>query len=264
MGKYYRGAGMDLGGQRISNMADGVSGSDAVTYNQLQAVLRGLDWKNSVKVATTTNITLSAPQTIDGVGVVAGDRVLVKDQTVATANGIYIVAAGAWTRATDFDDSTEVTAAASVPVEQGTANGDTTWVLTTDGTITIGTTSLAFTKLGGTSNVYTVDATGGLALTALAFSVLKKSGGGLLSDGSGLYIDPTYSGFARIYEADVPTSNPAAITHSLGRQYVPVHVFEKSTGAEIDCDVVATSTTVCTITFGTTPTSGQYRVVVGG
>ena len=79
-------------------------------------------FKKSVKVATTANITLTAPQTIDGVSVVAGDRVLVKDQTTASQNGIYIVAAGAWTRATDADASSEV-GGAIVNADQGTQGG---------------------------------------------------------------------------------------------------------------------------------------------
>ena len=66
-----------------------------------------LYWK-SARIATTANITLSGTQTIDGVAVVAGDRVLVKNQTNAAQNGIYVVSAGAWTRATDFDSSTDI------------------------------------------------------------------------------------------------------------------------------------------------------------
>lgn len=67
--------GIDLANQKITNLADGTNPADAVTKAQLDAVLRGLDWKNSVKVATTGNITLSGTQTIDGVATVAGDRV---------------------------------------------------------------------------------------------------------------------------------------------------------------------------------------------
>src|SRR5262245_40188698 len=75
------------------------------------------DFKDSVRAATTANITLSGAQTIDGVSAIAGDRVLVKDQTTGSQNGIYVVASGSWTRATDFDTSGEVTAGCVVPVE---------------------------------------------------------------------------------------------------------------------------------------------------
>ena len=82
----------------------------------------------SVRAATTANITLSATQTVDGVALVAGDRVLVKDQSTASANGIYVVAAGAWVRATDADSATKVTGGMFNFVEEGTANADSGWV----------------------------------------------------------------------------------------------------------------------------------------
>lgn len=103
-----------------------------------------LDNKQSVRAATTANIVLSAPQTIDGVNLLAGDRVLVKNQTAAKDNGIYIVGVGAWQRAPDADNSSEVTSALILSVEQGATQADTRWQLVTDGAIVLGTTALAF------------------------------------------------------------------------------------------------------------------------
>ena len=103
-----------------------------------------LDFKQSVRVATTANIVLSAPQIIDGVAVVAGDRVLVKNQAVAKDNGIYVAATGAWARAKDADVGAEVTSALIVSVEQGATLADTRWQLVTDGVIVLGTTPLIF------------------------------------------------------------------------------------------------------------------------
>lgn len=97
--------------------------------------------KRAVKTATTANITLSAPQTIDGISCVAGDRVLVKDQTTSSQNGIYIVAAGAWTRSTDADTSSEL-AGANVSVDQGTVNGGTNYDNDFRSTDTLGTTAM--------------------------------------------------------------------------------------------------------------------------
>lgn len=105
------------------------------------------DWKESVRAATTANITLSGTQTIDGVSVIAGDRVLVKDQSTGANNGIYVCASGSWSRATDADTSAEVTADLAVFVEEGTANGDKIFILTTNNPITLGSTSLTFTAL---------------------------------------------------------------------------------------------------------------------
>lgn len=115
--------------------------------------LAKLDHKNSVRAATTANIALNGLQTIDGVVLVAGDRVLVKDQAAAKDNGIYLAAAGGWARAADADASIEVTPGMIVPVEQGTANADSVWQLATDGPITLGTTALTFEASGGPSGV---------------------------------------------------------------------------------------------------------------
>jgi hypothetical protein len=106
--------------------------------------LNKLDSKQSVRVATTANIVLAGLQTVDGVALAAGDRVLVKNQTVAKDNGIWLVAALAWRRAADADSNAEVTSALLVSVEQGTTQADTRWQLITDGTIVVGTTSLTF------------------------------------------------------------------------------------------------------------------------
>ena len=258
--KFY--TGIDVVNQKITNLADGSAPSDAVTKQQLDAIARGLDWKNSVRAATTANLTLSAPQTVDGVSLVAGDRVLVKDQSTASTNGIYVVASGAWTRATDFDDSTEVTAAACIPVESGTVNGDAVFILTTDGAITVGTTALNFTRLGGAGVAYL--AGNGLNLSGSTFTVVPKSGGGLAVDSTGVYIDPAFGSLAKRYAADVPTSATATITHNLGTTDVLVQVYEKTGGAQVECDVTATSANVVTLGFAVAPTSGQFRVVVLG
>src|SRR5262249_17799318 len=120
---------------------------DGVNVASLSAPSAFQDFKESVRVATTANITLSGAQTIDGVSAIAGDRVLVKDQSTAANNGIYVVAAGAWSRATDFDQDAEVTGGCVVPVSEGTANGNNLWILTTNDPITVGVTSLAFSVL---------------------------------------------------------------------------------------------------------------------
>ncbi|AZC31530.1 Phage tail fiber protein [Pseudomonas chlororaphis subsp. piscium] len=106
-----------------------------------------LDSKQSVRVATTANIALAGLQTIDGIALAAGDRVLVKSQTVAKDNGLYVAAAGAWARAADADASSKVTSALIVSVEQGTTLADTRWQLVTDGAIVLGSTALVFQNI---------------------------------------------------------------------------------------------------------------------
>ncbi|MCF5721035.1 phage tail protein [Pseudomonas syringae] len=121
--------------------------------SELVKELAKLDGKQSVRVCTTANITLSGLQTVDGIVLAAGDRVLVPLQTTAAQNGIYVTAAGAWTRATDADSGLEVTPGLLVAVEQGTANADSIWLLTTDAPITLGTTALQFEKINGSTGI---------------------------------------------------------------------------------------------------------------
>lgn len=144
---------VNMGSQRITAVSDPLSTQDAATMNyvdtKVATIANGMSWKSSVRAATTANITLSGTQTIDGVSVIAGDRVLVKDQTTGSQNGIYVVAAGAWARSADADSSAEVPAGMVVPITEGTANGDKAFILTTNNPITLNTTALVFSSLPG-------------------------------------------------------------------------------------------------------------------
>ena len=102
------------------------------------------DYKESVRAVASTNIALSGLQTIDGVSLVADDRILVVAQTDATKNGVWLVKSGAWIRSIDFDDSTDVSAQLVVPVSEGTTYENTEWILITNDPIVLGTTSLSF------------------------------------------------------------------------------------------------------------------------
>lgn len=151
--------------------ADPTQALGAATKQYVDNVAQGLDVKGSVRAATTANITLSAAQTIDGVSLVAGDRVLVKNQTTASANGIYVVAAGAWTRATDMDSWAEVPSAFTF-VEQGTTQADTGWVCTSDQGGTLGTTPITWAQFSGAG---TYLAGTGLTLTGGTFSITNTA-----------------------------------------------------------------------------------------
>ena len=157
-----------MGGHLLTNVGTPSAGTDAANKNYVDGAIAGLSWKDPVRAATTANITLSGAQTIDGVSVIAGDRVLVKAQSAGADNGIYVAASGAWARATDADSATEVEGMA-VMVMEGTANQDTQWVLTTNAPITLGTTALTITQFGG-STAYTGGA--GLTLTGTTFDVV--------------------------------------------------------------------------------------------
>ena len=132
----------------------GFGATSLASKEYVDAVKTGLDFKDSVRLATTANGTLGSAfangQSVDGTTLSTGDRILLKNQTTGSENGIYTVnASGAPTRATDFDENAEVTSGAFVFVEAGTQNADSGFVLTTDGTITVGSTALAFTQFSG-------------------------------------------------------------------------------------------------------------------
>jgi len=154
------------------------AGAHLATKDYVDNLATGLDFKASVRAATTANITLSGTQTVDGVALVAGNRVLVKDQTDNTTNGIYVVASGAWTRATDADNtpSNEVSSGMYCFVESGTTNADTGWVLTTDGgNVTLGTTALVFTQFTGLGQI---TAGTGLSKTGSTLSIANTGTAG--------------------------------------------------------------------------------------
>lgn len=111
--------------------------------------IQGLSGQQAIKtpcrLATTAAITLAGEQTIDGVAAVEGDRVLVKDQADTTANGVYDVSTGSWTRSLDFDGANDIADGTMVLVGSGSTNADLVFKLNATEPIVIGTTALTFT-----------------------------------------------------------------------------------------------------------------------
>lgn len=143
---------LNLGGNKITSLADPVAADDAATKNYVDNIASGLDLKGSVRVATLGPIALDDVQVIDGVTLEAGDRVLVKDQADKTENGIYdVVAGGPWVRSADADGTpvNEVTSGMFCFVEEGNTNADYGWALVTNGDIVLGTTELEFSQFSG-------------------------------------------------------------------------------------------------------------------
>lgn len=118
---------------------------EAASKAYVDSIVSGFAVKAPVKTASTANLTLSGEQTVDGIALVAGDRILVKDQTAQAENGIYIVATGAWTRSTDLMTWAE-TAGAFVFVEEGASNADLGFLCTSDPGGTIGTTAITWSR----------------------------------------------------------------------------------------------------------------------
>lgn len=148
---------LQLSGGSLTNFltlhADPTSALHAATKQYVDNIAAGIKYKESVRVATTANITLSGTQTIDGVALSVGDRVLVKNQGTASQNGIYVVASGAWTRSTDADTSGDLNGGSTVWVNEGSTYADTGWTVTNDGAVSIGTTGIIWTQTSGLGQV---------------------------------------------------------------------------------------------------------------
>lgn len=245
--------------KKITGLADPTSAQDAATKAYVDATATGLDVKASVRAIATSNITLSGTQTIDGVACVAGDRVLVAGQSTGADNGIYVVAAGAWSRAQDANTSAQVTSGMFTFVSEGTANADSGWVLATNDPITLGTTALSFVQFSGAGQV-----TAGNGLTKTGNTLDVGAGTGITVAADTVSIDTSV--VMRRYAVDVGdgTSTSINVTHGLGTKDVTVQVYRKSDGIEVECDVTRSSTSVVALGFTVAPTSAQYRCVVIG
>jgi hypothetical protein len=136
----------------ITGLASPTNDSDAATKGYVDALAQGIDAKASVVVATTANITLSGTQTIDGIALSVGDRVLVKDQTTQSGNGIYLVAASTWTRTTDANTWDELVAAFTF-VEKGTTQANNGYISTITAGGTLGTTAITFAQFSGAGQI---------------------------------------------------------------------------------------------------------------
>jgi hypothetical protein len=200
--KYITGGGIQLvetdplNPPRIRGLPNVYQYSDeAVSKSYVDTAQSGLATKPPVAAATTANITLSGTQTIDAVALTSGKRVLVKNQTDARANGIYVVAAGAWTRATDTNSATNTKRGTYILVESGTVNTNSSWVLTSEGTgvnlgFIFGTDQLLFDKF---FNPGAMAAGNGLLKTGVTFSAVGTDGKIVVAP-SGISIDNNYIG----------------------------------------------------------------------
>jgi hypothetical protein len=171
-------ASVSLNSQKITGLATPTDATDAANKGYVDNAVVGIDWKASVRAATTTNVTIASDlengDTLDGVTLATGDRILVKNQSTGSQNGIYVVkASGAPDRSTDADTGAELTSNFAVFVEEGTANADQGYVLTNDGAITVGTTALTFTQFTGLGQVTAGD---GLTKTGNTLNVGAGTG----------------------------------------------------------------------------------------
>lgn len=245
MRRYY--TGLQLNNNSISGVVAAALDTDVPNWGQVKTFINGLTFKTAVRVASLANVTVASPgASIDGVALNASDRVLLKNQTDATQNGLYLWngASSPMTRTTDGVQG-ELTSTSTVVVQEGTTNADRQYTLTTINPITVGTTSLTWAQ-SGAGTTYTADGTN-LTLTSGVFNI-----------NTGVV--------ARKYAANIGdgTSTSFSVAHGLATRDVQVQVYDNATYDTVECDVVRTSATTVTLTFSTAPASAAYRVLVTG
>jgi len=223
------------------------SGNDVVNKTYLDYFATGLSWKQPVLCATTANISLTGVQTLDGISAVAGSRVLVKNQTAAAENGIYISAASAWARSTDTNDWTELLSAI-VFVESGTTLAGSAWYCTAQPGGTIGTTAVNWSNFS-VASVYTAGT--GLTLASYQFSITPVGTAG------------TYGSASQV---------PVLVTNASGQVTSVTNTSIAISGSQITSGTIGSSylsgsytgiTGVGTLTAGTW-NAGVIGVVYGG
>ena len=250
---------ISMNGQALTNLIDPTDPQDAATKNYVDLARQGIRLKEAVLAATTANITLSGTQTIDGIALQAGDRVLVKDQSTASQNGIYVVAAGAWSRSTDANTAAELNDGATVWVSQGTTLANTTWSQINTIT-TLGTDAVNWAQQGSATTFL-----GGAGIDITGNTISVNAGTGITTSGDAVNIDTAV--VARKFNQAVGdgAATSYVITHGLNNQWVTVQVFRNS-GAfdQVECDIELTSSTTVTLRFAIAPTNNQYRVVITG
>lgn len=249
---------------RILNLQAAATGSEPVTLNQLNAAIEGLNWKDNARVASTTNLTLSGPgSAIDDITLTSGDRVLVKDQTTESENGIYVFngAASAMTRAVDGSTFDEMENAV-VLIDEGTANAGTSWRQTqTNGVID--TNDLIFESFLSASPDAS-ETTKGIAEIATQSEVDTGTD-------DVRYITPLklknskWFAQSKIFTIGDGSSTSFNCDHNLNTRNVQATVFRNSGSYDdVIVEVTRPSLDRVTVIFGAAPSTNAFIVVVQG
>lgn len=255
---------IDAGGRKpYTNAAAATASGELVTYEQLNSAIQAISWKDNVRVASVVNVTVSSPgATLDGVTMVANDRVLLKNQSSQPENGIYIWngAAVAMTRAADADTFDELESAV-VTADEGT-NAGTTWRQTqVNGTI--GTNNVIWTSFSSSAPAAS-ETTAGVA--EIATQAETDTG----TDDARI-VTPlklaTWSGRPKRFSVDIGdgSATSIAVTHNLGTKDVSVTVSEVGGSfRNVLAEVQKTTTNQVTVLFDVAPASNSLRVTVLG
>lgn len=270
---------LNLNGKLITNLGSPSATTDAANKAYVDNAIVGLSWKAPVRVVSVSNRALTGTGTIDGVAIVAGDRVLLTAQTAPAENGIYVVASGAWARATDNDTAAEMVNAACFASE-GATYADTAWVCTTNAPITIGTTGLAWvqfagggaitagagmTQSGNTLNVIAAD--GSLTVNADNMAVAYAGSGG--NNGTAVTAarsNHLHTGiYGRPQEFDSSAGTSTVCTHNYNTKILIVQVHRKTAPFDVvEADIELTDNNTVTVRFASAVTFAEHSIIIIG
>lgn len=253
---------VDLGNQELTNVAAATSTTSAPNWGQVVDLVANQGFKH-VRLGSTGNVdiaTTGVGAVIDGVALALNDLVLLKDQTNAVDNGIYIVGAASMTRDPNSNSEQKLPSGTIVVVDQGTANADSMWMLTTPSGYVMGTDPIVFSRFGVAPNPYT--AGNGISIVDNVISAVAASG--ITVGPGGISVD--YTIVSRHWDIEVPPPSSGTavnLTHNLGRSPVPVTCMELSTRDLVIPGVRFPDDNNVEIDFAVAPVAGQYRVAVG-
>ena len=247
---------------KVINLPTPSASGDAASKSYVDSLVEGLAWKDSCRVATQSNLNLASPgATIDGISMASQDRVLVRSQSTASENGIYVWngASTAMTRSLDASTFPELEQAVTT-VEEGTSAATTYRQDQINGTIDSSTISwVTF----GTAAPAASESTAGIA--ELATQAETDAGTDDLRIVTPLKL-ATWSGRIKKYSVSIGDGSATSytVTHNLASRDVHVIVYNASTYDEVITDVTHATTNTLTIVFASAPGSNAYRVVVTG
>ena len=265
---------VSLNSQKITNLATPTADGDAASKSYVDGVSQGLDVKASCVAATTGNITISTAlnngDTLDGVSLSTNDRVLVKDQSTASENGIYVVGSSP-ARADDLAAGADA-AGMFTFVEKGTVNADNGFVCTSDkGSAVVGTNNLAFSQFSGAGQITAGD---GLDKSANTLSVDLKSNGGLVIESTEIAVDlaaSSITGTLAISDGGTGATSASAARTALGLAIgsdVQAHDADLDTlsGCQSGAAsaLAALTSTEVAILDGATVTTAELNIMDGG
>ena len=256
---------INMNGQKLTNLGAPAAGStDSARQidveNAVQSAAAGIDSKPSVRVVSTSNIgALFGLQTVDLVPLVAGDRILLTGQTLATQNGVYVVTGGTWTRAVDADQNNEITPGSFWFIEEGATYKASQWRCNNTGVVVLGSTSIVIIQFGA-GNLYA--AGNGLALTGSTFAAVAGNG---IVVGASISIDTTV--VAQKYSCNVGdgSSSTITVTHNLNTFDVLTQIRIASSNQLAMCDIQNATLNTVVLGFGAyVPPLNSLRVSIVG